>query len=63
MKYECHFPNQHQKLYQKNKAQPNTFFFRHPILHYRHLSLSMGVHVEVGMFEEAAVRPIVTTLG
>ena len=25
MKYECHFPNQHQKLYHIIKAQPNTF--------------------------------------
>ena len=32
MKYECHFPNQHQKLYHISKAQPNTFYNRHPIL-------------------------------
>ena len=25
MKYECHFPNQHQKHYHISKAQPNTF--------------------------------------
>ena len=25
MKYKCHFPNQHQKLYQICKAQANTF--------------------------------------
>ena len=27
MKYECHFPNQHQKLYLISKAQPNTFSY------------------------------------
>ena len=29
MKYECHFPNQHQKLYHISKAQLNTFFNSH----------------------------------
>lgn len=30
MKYECQFPNHHQKLYHIPKAQPNTFSNGHP---------------------------------
>ena len=32
MKYECHFPHQHRKLYHISKAQPNTFFNENPTL-------------------------------
>ena len=39
MKYECHFPNQHQKLYHISKAQLNTFSYRHPIFLSFQLSL------------------------
>ena len=30
MRYERHFSNQHQKLYQIAKAQSNTFSYGHP---------------------------------
>ena len=42
MKYECHFPSQHQKFYHISKAQPKTFSYRHPILVYFKVTTFLG---------------------